>query len=282
MTLSDLLGRPERWARLLGWALALGLLFGIIGPFGSYPANLFTRTVYWAGLFVSGTLLLWPCVAAAAVIGPSRGFPLAFAVGATLLVATVPMAMLAAAGGHLFWPVRASGMRALEWYGQTALIVLPIAAGALWLETHYHGTRRAATAEAAPPAPAPAARPSSPVSDPDHRLPDHLLAHALCLQMEDHHVRIHAHQRSWLQLGTLREAIDQIGPERGLQVHRSWWVARDAVRGVVEDGRSLRLRLANGMEVPVARNRIATLRGEGWLDRNETPAEIGLNDTQTA
>ncbi|MDO6414754.1 LytTR family DNA-binding domain-containing protein [Sphingomonas sp. BIUV-7] len=256
MTLSDLLGRPDRWARLLGWALALGLLLGIIGPFGSYPANMFTRTVYWTGLFVGGTLLLWPCVAAAAVIGPARGFPLPFAFVVIALAGAVPVAALAAAGGHLFWPVRASGMRALEWYGQTVVIALPVAAGALWLETRLYGGER----------PLPPIAESPPSADVTHRLPDHLLESALCLQMEDHHVRIHAHQRSWLQLATLREAIDQIGPERGLQVHRSWWVARDAVRDVVEDGRSVRLKLANGLEVPVARNRIADLRTRGWLD----------------
>jgi hypothetical protein len=263
MTFSDLLGRPDRWARLLGWALALGLLFGIIGPFGSYPANVFTRTVYWAGLFVGGTLLLWPFAAAAFLIGPARGFPLPFAFIAAMLIGAVPMAVLAAAGGHLFWPVRASGMHALEWYGQTAVIALPIAAGALWLETHYHGARAGAPMPlSTEPEPRFAAR-----SEPERRLPEHLLENALCLQMEDHHIRIHAQQRSWLQLSTMREAIDQIGSERGLQVHRSWWVARDAVRDVVEEGRSVRLRLANGLEVPVARNRVAVLRSEGWLER---------------
>lgn len=255
MTLSNLLGRPERWARLLGWALCLGLLFGIIGPFGSYPANLFTRTIYWAGLFVGGTLLLWPAVSAAAVFGPARGFPLPFAVTILVLIGAVPLAALAAAGGHLFWPVRASGMRAMEWYGQTALIALPLAAAALWLETRYHGAMPTGEAAAAPGSPFEAPR----------RLPHHLLENALCLQMEDHHVRIHAHQRSWLHLATMREAIEQIGEERGLQVHRSWWVARGAVRDVVEEGRSVRLLLANGIEVPVARNRIAALRSEGWL-----------------
>jgi hypothetical protein len=257
MTLSDLLGRPERWARLLWWALCLGLLFGIIGPFGSYPANLFTRTAYWAGLFVAGTLLLWPAVATAAVIGPAKGFPLSFACTIAVLAGAIPLAMLAAGGGHLFWPVRASGMRALEWYGQTALIALPLSAGALWLERHHYGAARVRD-------PASVAAQTT-AYEPPRRLPDHLLENALCLQMEDHHVRIHAHHRSWLQLATMREAIDQIDPARGLQVHRSWWVARTAVRDVVEDGRTVRLRLANGIEVPVARSRIATLRSEGWL-----------------
>ena len=131
----------------------------------------------------------------------------------------------------------------------------------MWLERHYHGAARAGE-QAATPATA---------YEPSRRLPDHLLENALCLQMEDHHVRIHAHHRSWLQLATMREAIDQIDPTRGLQVHRSWWVARAAVRDVVEEGRTVRLRLANGIEVPVARSRIAALRSEGWLPPASEP-----------
>lgn len=261
MSVGDLIGRPDRWARLLGWALAFGLLCGVIGPFGSYPANMFTRLAYWIGLFVGGTLIGWPIIAGAATAGPARGFPLPFSVAVAVLAATVPIALLAAAGGHLFWPMRASGMRALEWYGQTLVIVVPAAAGALWLETRWHG--RTSPMSAGSYEDRPAAR---------ALIPDHLLAHALCLQMEDHHVRVHGVGRSWLHLATLREAIDQIGPERGLQVHRSWWVARDAVCGWASDERTLRLRLVNGLDVPVARNRVAAVRAEGWLKEPEPAA----------
>jgi hypothetical protein len=40
-------------------------------------------------------------------------------------------------------------------------------------------------------------------------------------------------------------------------------VALDAVRGVLRDGRNLRLRLANGLEVPVARRAVALARAAG-------------------
>ncbi|MNL69688.1 LytTr DNA-binding domain protein [compost metagenome] len=51
----------------------------------------------------------------------------------------------------------------------------------------------------------------------------------------------------------------------GVQTHRSWWVARAAIAGVVEDGRKLRLRLTGGLEAPVSRTRIGALREDGWL-----------------
>jgi len=65
----------------------------------------------------------------------------------------------------------------------------------------------------------------------------------------------------------LRQVAEELGPDRGLQVHRSWWVARAAVRDWEEADRSIILTLTNGMRVPVARNRVAVLRACGWLDR---------------
>ncbi|MBD3762204.1 LytTR family DNA-binding domain-containing protein, partial [Rhizorhabdus sp.] len=64
----------------------------------------------------------------------------------------------------------------------------------------------------------------------------------------------------------LRDAIAELNGLDGMQVHRSWWVARDAVRRWHRDGRAFTLELVNGLQVPVARNRVAILRAEGWLD----------------
>ena len=51
----------------------------------------------------------------------------------------------------------------------------------------------------------------------------------------------------------------------GAQVHRSWWVARDAVEGVEREGRSVRLVLPRGIAAPVARSRMAELTKAGWF-----------------
>ncbi|MCR5880023.1 LytTR family DNA-binding domain-containing protein [Phenylobacterium sp. J367] len=87
------------------------------------------------------------------------------------------------------------------------------------------------------------------------------LSDVLCLQMEDHYVRIHTAQGSRLAHGTLGQAMAAQAGREGLQVHRSWWVARDAVRGHVWDGRNLRLELVNGVQAPVSRAAVARLRG---------------------
>lgn len=254
---ATLIGQPDRWARLLGWTTLAGLACGISGPFGSYAANLVTRLAYWTGLFWIGTALLWTSLALGVVEAQRLRFPPMFGAAVAVLAAGVPLAMLAAGGCHLFWPLRASGVRPLEWYGQTLFVALPGAALAYWLEL---GRDR----------PIHAPEPQAVVSPPEGqaapiRLPDHLVATALCLQMEDHHVRVHRHAHSSLHFAAMRDVVRQLDEERGLQVHRSWWVARDAVQAAEEDNRRVTLLLSNGLRVPVARSRVALLRQHGWL-----------------
>jgi DNA-binding LytR/AlgR family response regulator len=62
----------------------------------------------------------------------------------------------------------------------------------------------------------------------------------------------------------MRDAVGQL-QGRGERVHRSCWVARDAVVATLRNGRNLSLRLCDGREVPVARANVATLRAQGWL-----------------
>lgn len=264
MDFDDLLRRPDRWARVMGWATLAGLEFGLIGPFGSYASNVFTRIGYWTALFWIGSLLLWPCVVAALRFGPRRGFPPLFAAAAVLLAACIPLAALGAAGTYLFWPVRASGMRLLEWYELTILVALPATAGLVWLELGKGDIRHRLPADGRE-APSRLAAPSIQPGN-GSALPDYLLESALCLQMEDHHVRVHVQGRSYLHFGVMRDVVGALDEGRGLQVHRSWWVARDSVRDWQKDGRSIVLVLANGLRVPVARNRVAILREKGWLD----------------
>jgi DNA-binding LytR/AlgR family response regulator len=53
----------------------------------------------------------------------------------------------------------------------------------------------------------------------------------------------------------MRDAVAELRGVDGIQVHRSWWVARKSIRAVEGTSRALRLELANGLVVPVARDR---------------------------
>lgn len=84
------------------------------------------------------------------------------------------------------------------------------------------------------------------------RLPYALRGPVLCLQMEDHYVRIHTEKGSALILMRFSDAIAQLDPESGLRVHRSWWIATEALAGIEPLSRTVRARLSNGLMVPVS------------------------------
>jgi hypothetical protein len=247
---------PARWSRVLGWATLIGVEFGLIGPFGSYAANPFTRMAFWVGLSWFGALILWPSIVLGTARGARRSVPPMFAGSLVMLLGCVPLAIFAAGMCRLFWPVHASGIGSLEWYGSTLMVAGPCVGALLWLdrlrldrETRALDYGRSGRIAAQPAA-----------------LPPARLASAFCLQVEDHHVRVHVPGGSALHLATLQDAMTQAGAARGLQVHRSWWVAAHAVTGWQEDGRSVTLTLTNGLRVPVARSRVASVRSAGWLD----------------
>ena len=74
------------------------------------------------------------------------------------------------------------------------------------------------------------------------------------------------HERQVLCIsGSAGRRCGRHGGVTGMQVHRSWWVARaaiiDARRG---DGRAT-LTLKDGTEAPVSRTYAAELRRRGWI-----------------
>ncbi|MBA2467238.1 MAG: LytTR family transcriptional regulator DNA-binding domain-containing protein, partial [Sphingomonas sp.] len=97
------------------------------------------------------------------------------------------------------------------------------------------------------------------------RLPATFGDKLICMNMEDHYLRVHGVSGSALILMRMRDAVDELDGIDGAQVGRSWWVARDSVRRVLREGRSVRLELENQVTAPVARSRVPELRRRGWL-----------------
>ena len=49
------------------------------------------------------------------------------------------------------------------------------------------------------------------------------------------------------------DAVKQTPNTLGMQVHRSHWVALSAVKNIIIEGQSMKLKLVNDKEVPVSR-----------------------------
>jgi hypothetical protein len=98
------------------------------------------------------------------------------------------------------------------------------------------------------------------------RLPVRLRdANIQAVEAEDHYLRIHTDAGSALVLMKLSDALAELDPAAGMQTHRSWWVAREAVIDCVRGrGRAL-LTLRSGLQVPVSRTFAPALRRRGWF-----------------
>jgi len=78
-------------------------------------------------------------------------------------------------------------------------------------------------------------------------------------------VRVYAKNCTEMVLLRLRDAIAEMDGVDGMQVHRSWWVARAVISSSKRDGRNYKLVLHNDMEIPVSRSYAGRLKQANWL-----------------
>lgn len=98
------------------------------------------------------------------------------------------------------------------------------------------------------------------------RLPIHLQSSELyAVSSEDHYVRVHTSKGDDMILMRLSDAMLETGNVEGLQIHRSWWVAKEAIANIKATGRTAEVTLKNDVKAPVSRNMVKTLRTMGWL-----------------
>ncbi|MGJ8604978.1 MAG: LytTR family DNA-binding domain-containing protein [Marivita sp.] len=99
------------------------------------------------------------------------------------------------------------------------------------------------------------------------RLPFDKRGALVALSVEDHYVRVRTTQGEEMILLRLADAIREVGPVRGAQVHRSHWAAFDQVAAVTRDADRAILRMTTGGDIPVSRRHIPTLKEAGLLPR---------------
>lgn len=244
-----LLGTARDWAIDLAVATAIGVFLGLVGPFGSYfNGPLASRVFHFVVCFWVGTLIFGLSHRLAAAWATRAGFPVWMALVGAMLVGAGLLSVFVGWLVTLLWPFLKGRFTAWDWYVQCLILSVPVLA--------YQLARRGLIGRAAPPPlVAPPARPA----------PEPAPGDVVCLRMEDHYVRVCTLTGSRLVAGPFERVIAGLGEVEGLRVHRSWWVARAAVTGVVADGRNLRLTLRGDLSAPVSRASVARLRAAGWL-----------------
>lgn len=251
-----LLGTAREWATDLTVGVGIGLLLGLMGPFGSFfNDNPPLRIAYWIGTTCSGMVFFGIVTRLAAAGAHQLGAPDWAVVPPVILLGSAVQGLPLRVVAIAIWPQIEHAVPPLEWYGQCVAITTPIVLAYYFLRIRTHTRTLTPAREGLVPVAAPAADPGA----------------VLYLRMEDHYVRIRTEHGSRLEMGPLARVTSGLSGIEGLQVHRSWWVARRAITGVEKDGRNLRLKLVDGETAPVSRASVAKLRAAGWL-AEENPA----------
>ncbi|MGR3467999.1 MAG: LytTR family DNA-binding domain-containing protein [Shimia sp.] len=236
------LARPVLWLVLAG----IGVILALAGAFGTggvmRPVPL---TLYWIATVIAGYALgaftsaffryaggTWPRAVRLALTGLTIG----------ALAAALIMAMNIALFGQIYGSM-AEGAR-------FAAIVIAVAS----VITVLLDIAFAASAPTASTGPS--------ILD---RLPFERRGRLLALSVEDHYVRIRTTKGEEMVLMRLGDAMRETAPVKGLQVHRSHWVAQEAIAAVRRDGSAGTLTLTDGHEVPVSRANLPKLREAGFL-----------------
>jgi hypothetical protein len=82
----------------------------------------------------------------------------------------------------------------------------------------------------------------------------------IALQAQDHYVRVYTTRDSELLLYRFSDAIREVGEDRGIRVHRSYWIATAAIQRVTHRGQRSSVELKSGLSIPVSRTFIEDLR----------------------
>ena len=73
------------------------------------------------------------------------------------------------------------------------------------------------------------------------------------LEAQEHYVKVYTDKTEELVLYRFADAVKDVEGLNGLQVHRSFWVACEAVTSAKRDGRKVKLVLEDGLEIPVSK-----------------------------
>jgi len=228
------------------------LLLGLSGPFGTLARfDAPTRLVYWLAVVVlSYSLSRVAAVVAMRSLAPRISLvPLRVVLSAA--IASLPATLIVGLISLIaYGPSENPAPLRLWLYCFTVALAL-VALIAV-------GERHAPTAvQSAAPAPAPVAL--------LQRLPLPARGQLSHISVQDHYVEVVTDRGKTLLLLRLSDAIRETEGVPGLQIHRSHWVALDAVRKSMRvDGKPL-LELADGTRLPVSRSYLPAARAAGLL-----------------
>ncbi len=253
---------PDGWLRGIGWPMGLALIvagvLSLLGALGSGVLPLGPRTLYWIEVMEAGTLV-------ALTVRPLVCWTGWFAARAWA-EAVVVAVIITAVGAPVIWLISAAQFGQAAIGGGPDAFIAPVALLSLVTTSLNYLLQRPARMTHAPAQSAADAGPAPAHPRLDARLPAHLRGAALiAVSAEDHYLRVRTDRGDALILMRLADALAELEGVEGARTHRSWWVARAAIRDARRgEGRGT-LTLTGGIEAPVSRTYARSLRDAGWF-----------------
>lgn len=244
----------RRWAIDLALLAVFGLLMGFLGPFGSDQLPTVPRLVYWMICIVGGgligiagdELLLRRIVAT---------WPRVFVVS---LVMTPAVSLLVLTTEHLLAETRfiLANWLSLLWQVFPILLAVMAVRALAWRRAPARVEMRTVVAAPLPEAEAAFRRRLS---------AKRRGARLIAVEAHDHYLKVHTDCGEELITLRFADALSELERAHGWRVHRSWWVAADAVEGVRWRRGAGELRLLGGLTAPVSRTHAPVLKDAGWF-----------------
>lgn len=239
-------------------AIGIGALLGLFGPFGTYAFGPGLRMAYWISFIVLGYLIFRPVIIVSGWLADHSAIPEFAARAIALAIASIPMTLLVVtmlSGFDLSRAIRRDDLP--QFYAQVLLIGVVVNFLFAVLLNKRGDAAPISVVQSEPVT----QEPATPALY--SRLPPGF-GDVIAMRSEDHYVRVYSYVRDVLILMRLRDAIAELGAADGLQPHRSWWVARRGVSTIAGDGRTISLKLINGLSAPVSRDGAGLLKQAGW------------------
>lgn len=243
-TLREFAGRAH--ARLI---LVLTLVIGFLtvtGPFGTFDAmGIGARAVYWAAIVGAAAALRWAFIWAEHRMDIRGWLPLR---GLDLVYAALLAFGILGANAMLFGHQVTLGGYATMFVTVLAITLLIVAAIFL-IEGRDDADQTAPDG----------------LTQFMRRLPIEKRGTLIRIAAEDHYLKVVTDRGEAMILMRLADAEAELGPSEGLRVHRSHWIAPNAVVDAQRYRGQLRLTLSDGVEVPVSRSHADAVIAAGLI-----------------
>lgn len=241
------------WKRLsldLLLLASVALVMTQLGPYGTGETPQPLRTAYWVmAVFGSGLAGIYT---GQAIAGRVRRLWPRVAIVSLLITPPVTLYIYALNAWMLDLPRRWWLLPQLAWQVLVVMVVLMAVRGLLW--------RRVVETRTIVMPPLPEAERAFRMRLSAKRRTATLIA----LQAEDHYVRVHTDSGSELVPMRFAEAMEELSQAYGYRLHRSWWVAAEAIEHVRWTRGGGEARLVGGIVAPVSRTHAGALKAAGW------------------